>query len=175
MRDDLKVLFNEEDIAAKVAALAARINEDYKDRDLAIVGVIKGSFIFLADLIRSLTVDCTVDFLGVSSYGRRHAMDGVVQITSDLTLPIRDRDVLVVEDIIDTGITARYLVENLQTRRPRSLEICTLLYRDPEDGSSCAVPIRYKGFTFKNHYVVGYGLDYAGLHRNIPFIGYKTE
>ena len=175
MREDLKVLFNEEDIAATVAALAARINEDYKDKDLAIVGVLKGSFIFLADLIRVLTVDCTVDFLGVSSYGRRHATDGVVQITSDLTLPIRDRDVLIVEDIIDTGITARYLVENLQTRRPKSLEICTLLYRDPEDGSSCAVPIRYKGFTFKDHYVVGYGLDYAGLHRNIPFIGYKTD
>ncbi len=171
MRNDLKVLYNEVEIAAKVAELAAKINADYRDRDLAIVGVLKGCFIFLADLVRLLDTDCTVDFLGLSSYGRRHATDGVVQITSDLTLPIRGRDVLIVEDIIDTGITMRYLVENLKTRRPKSLAICTLLYRD--SGEACMVPVDYAGFTFQDHYVIGYGLDYAGLHRNIPFVGYK--
>ena len=173
MRNDLKVLYSEADIASKVRELAQQVSADYQDRDLAIVGVLKGCFIFLADLVRELETDCTVDFLGVSSYGRRHATDGVVQITSDLTLPIRDRDVLIVEDIIDTGITMRYLLENLQTRRPRSIAICTLLYRETSGNEGCAVPIEYTGFAFKDHYVIGYGLDYAGLHRNIPFIGYR--
>ena len=174
MQQDLKVLFSEQKIAARVAELGAEISEDYQDRDLAIVGVLKGSFIFLADLVRKISVDCTVDFLGLSSYGRRQSMGGVVQITSDLTLPIRERDVLIVEDIVDTGLTIRYLIENLETRKPRSIAVCSLLERELTDGSDCAVSIMYSGFTFREHYVVGYGLDYAGLHRNIPFVGYRT-
>jgi len=174
VQQDLNVLFSEQQLAARVAELGAEISEDYQDRDLAIVGVLKGSFIFLADLVRNITVDCTVDFLGLSSYGRRHSMGGVVQITSDLTLPIRERDVLIVEDIVDTGLTIRYLIENLETRKPRSIAVCSLLKRELTDGSECAVSIMYSGFTFRDHYVVGYGLDYAGLHRNIPFVGYRT-
>ena len=173
MRSELEVLYSEEQLAECVARLAEQISRDYADRDLAIVGVLKGCFIFLADLVRHIRVDCTVDFLGVSSYGRRQNVDGIVQITSDLTLPIRDRDVLLVEDIIDTGLTMRYLMDNLATRRPKSMRVCTLLHR--EGSGECHVPIDYTGFKFRDHYVIGYGLDYAGLHRNIPFIGYKTE
>lgn len=173
MRNELEVLYSEEQLAAAVKRLAEEITRDYKGKDLAVVGILKGSFIFLADLVREIQTDCTVDFLGVSSYGRRQDMEGIVQITSDLTLPIRNRDVLLVEDIIDTGLTIRYLMDNLKTRRPRSMRVCTLLHR--EDEGDCHVTIDYTGFRFREHYVIGYGMDYAGLHRNIPFIGYKAE
>lgn len=173
MRSGIDVLYSEKELAACAERLGEQITRDYADRDLAIVGVLKGSFIFLADLVRHIKVDCTVDFLGVSSYGRRRDADGVVQITNDLTLPIRDRDVLLVEDIIDTGLTVRYLLDNLATRKPRTMKVCTLLHREGE--GECHVPIDYCGFQFQDHYVIGYGLDYAGLHRNIPFIGTKTD
>ena len=173
MRSELDVLYSEEQLASAVKRLGEEISRDYRDKDLAIVGVLKGSFIFLADLVRHIEADCTVDFLGVSSYGRRQDMEGIVQITSDLTLPIRNRDVLLIEDIIDTGLTIRYLMDNLATRRPNSMKVCTLLHR--EDEGECHVNIDYTGFRFRDHYVIGYGMDYAGLHRNIPFIGYKSE
>ncbi len=172
-RSQLKVLITEEQIAARVAELGRQITEEYAGRDLAVVGILKGSFMFMADLVRKIDLDCTVDFLGLSSYGLKTRSSGVVKITSDLTMPIEDRDVLIVEDIIDTGLTMQYLLENLNTRKPRSLAIATLLYRRAREGQDGDVPIHYKGFTIDDHYVIGYGLDYAGLHRNVPFVGYR--
>src|SRR5689334_22618285 len=127
-RSDLEVLIDAGAVARRIAELGQEISADYADKDLALVGILKGSFIFLSDLARSLTVECTIDFLGLSSYGHQTTSSGVVQITSDLSAPIEDRDVLVVEDIIDTGLTMRYLLENLTTRKPRSLKICSLLH-----------------------------------------------
>lgn len=167
------VLIDEEQIAARVREMGAEISRDYADKKVALVAVLKGSFIFLADLVRTLDSTCTVDFLVVSSYGSETRSTGVVQITSDLTAPVEDRHVLLVEDIVDTGLTMQYLLENLETRKPASLKVCTLLHKPAR--TQVEVPIHYKGFTIEDHFVVGYGLDYAQTMRNLPFIGYKLD
>jgi hypoxanthine phosphoribosyltransferase len=171
-RQDLKILHTEDEIRERIEALGRRITEDYRGRPLAVVGILKGSFIFLADLVRRLELDCTIDFLGLSSYGLQTESSGVVRVTSDLSHPIDGKDVLVVEDIVDTGLTLRYLTDNLRTRMPRSIEVCALLVRAGAEKDT-PMGVKYQGFVIHDHYVIGYGLDYSEYHRNLPFVGYK--
>jgi hypoxanthine phosphoribosyltransferase len=162
------VLIAEADLRARVRALGEQITRDYAGRSLVVIGVLKGSFIFLADLVRAIDLPLTVDFIGISSYqGTRTT--GVVQITSDLGRPIEGKDVLLVEDIVDTGLTMRYLLENLATRGPASLKVCALLEKPSR--ARVLVPIDYRGFVIGDEFVVGYGLDWDGRMRNLPFVG----
>jgi hypoxanthine phosphoribosyltransferase len=165
----LRPLYTAEQIRERVSALGLQITRDYAGGDLVLVGVLKGSFLFLADLCRAIDLPMAIDFLGLQSYGDETTSSGVVQITSDLTRPIEGKDVLVVEDIVDTGLTMEYLLENLRLRHPRSVKVCSLLHK-PER-SVRAVTIDYVGFVIPNAFVVGYGLDYAQKYRNLPYIG----
>ena len=162
------VLISEEQIRERVAALGREITRDYAGRPLVVVGVLKGSFIFFADLVRAIDLPLSVDFIGISSYQGTHST-GVVQITSDLTRPVEGVDVLLVEDIVDTGLTMKYLLANLATRRPASVRICALLEKPAR--ARVQVPIAYKGFVIDDVFVVGYGLDWDGKLRNLPFVG----
>ncbi len=162
-----------EDLQRRVAELGAEISRDYEGRDLVLVGVLKGAIFFLADLMRNLTVTCEVDFMAVSSYGSATDSSGVVRILKDLDAPIEGRDVLIVEDIIDSGLTLQYLVRNLRARAPGSLEVCALLTK-PER-RRVELPIRYVGFEIPNRYVIGYGLDYAQRHRNLSYVAVLNE
>jgi hypoxanthine phosphoribosyltransferase len=164
-------LYSATAIQERVAELGRRITADYQAHgaDLVLVGVLKGSVIFLADLMRHVDLPCTMELIGIQSYGDSTKSSGVVQITSDLTRPIEGKHVIVVEDIVDTGLTVAYLLHNLKTRQPASLRVCALLHK-PER-SLQPVPIEYLGFTIPNEFVVGYGLDYAQRYRNLPFIG----
>jgi hypoxanthine phosphoribosyltransferase len=166
-----RVLYSPEAIAKRVAELGAQITREYHDRgkNLVLVGVMKGSVIFLADLARKIELACTLELIGIASYGDETKSSGVVQITSDLTRPIDGKDVILVEDIVDTGLTIHYLLDNFRTRNPRSLKVAALLHK-PERAIQ-QVPIDYLGFTIPNEFVVGYGLDYAQRFRNLPFIG----
>ena len=161
-------------IGARIAALGAQITTDYRalggGDDLVVLGVLKGSIIFMADLVRSIALPLTLDFIGVASYGDATESSGVVQITQDLTRPIAGKHVLIVEDIVDTGHTVAYLMENLATRHPASIRLCALLHK-PER-SEREVAIDYLGFTIPNKFVVGFGLDISQRYRNLPFIGY---
>lgn len=149
--------------------MGAEITEAYAEKDLVVVVVLKGSFVFAADLVRHIDLPLTVDFLAVRSYGDGSTSSGVVQITSDLSHSIEGRDVLIVEDIVDTGLTLQFLLQNLKTRRPRSLALAALLHKPSRTQS--AVDIDYLGFTIDDVFVVGYGLDYAQRHRNLPYLG----
>ncbi len=162
------VLISTEELAARVRALGEQITRDHAGRSLVVIGVLKGSFIFLADLVRAIDLPISVDFIGITSY-QGTTTSGVVQITSDLTRPIEGKDVLLVEDIVDTGLTMRYLLDNLATRQPSSLKVCALL----EKPSRARVPVTidYRGFVVGDEFVVGYGLDWDGKLRNLPFIG----
>lgn len=174
-------LISAEAIAARVAELGAQITADYRamagpdgvPADVVVLGVLKGSILFMSDLVRQIALPVTLDFIGVASYGDATTSSGVVQITQDLTRPIADRHVLVVEDIVDTGHTLHYLIDNLATRRPASIRLCSLLHK-PER-SEREVKIDYLGFTIPNKFVVGYGLDVSQRYRNLPFIGYVAE
>lgn len=169
--DPFKELISADAIAARVAELGAQITRDYKDRaDVVVIGVLKGSVIFMADLVRHIGLPIYLDFIGISSYGDASVSSGVVQITQDLSRPIENKHVIVVEDIVDTGHTVHYLLENLSTRRPASIALVSLLHK-PER-SEREVKIDYLGFTIPNKFVVGYGLDIAQRYRNLPFIGY---
>jgi hypoxanthine phosphoribosyltransferase len=152
----------------RVAEMGAAITRDYADKPLVVIGVLKGSFIFLADLVRAIDLPLQVDFIGISSY-QGTKTTGVVQITSDLTRPIDGKHVLLVEDIVDTGLTMRYLLENLGTRRPASVKIAALLEKPSR--AQVKIDIDYKGFVIPDEFVVGYGLDWDGRLRNLPFIG----
>ncbi len=158
-------------IQARVAELGKEITEAYREHgtDLVLVGVMKGSVIFLSDLCRHVDLPCTLDLIGIASYGDTTKSSGVVQITSDLSKPIEGKHVIIVEDIVDTGLTVTYLLHNLETRQPKSVRVCALLHK-PER-SIQEVPIAYLGFTIPTEFVVGYGLDYAQRYRNLPFIG----
>jgi hypoxanthine phosphoribosyltransferase len=162
-------------IAARVAELGRDITEDYRahGQDLVLLGVLKGSIIFLADLCRAIDLPLSLDFIGIASYGDETRSSGVVQITSDLSRPIENKHVLVVEDIIDTGLTAHYLMDNLITRKPASVKLCSLLHKP--DRAERHVSIDYLGFTVPDKFVVGYGLDVAQKLRNVPFIGYVEQ
>jgi hypoxanthine phosphoribosyltransferase len=162
------VLISEEDLDARVRALGAEITRDHQGRALVVVGVLKGSFIFLADLVRAIDLPISIDFIGISSY-QGTSTSGVVKITSDLTRPIEGKDVLLVEDIVDTGLSMRYLLDNLATRRPASLKVCALLEKPAR--ARVQVPIDYRGFVIGDEFVVGYGLDWDGRMRNLPFVG----
>jgi hypoxanthine phosphoribosyltransferase len=162
------VLISEQDLAARVRALGEQITRDHQGRSLVVVGVLKGSFIFLADLVRAIDLPISVDFIGISSY-QGTSTTGVVKITSDLTRPIEGKDVLLVEDIVDTGLSMRYLLDNLATRRPTSLKVCALLEKPSR--ARVKVPIDYRGFEIGDEFVVGYGLDWDGRMRNLPFVG----
>lgn len=167
--DHLEVLYSAEQIRQRVAELGAQISGDYQGKDLALVCVLKGSFLFCADLARAIDLPCSVDFLGVSSYGGKTESSGVVRITSDLSKPVEGKHVLLVEDIVDTGLTMSFLLENLKTRRPASVKIASLLEKPSR--AQQPVEIAYKGFVIPDAFVVGYGLDYDERYRNVPFIG----
>jgi hypoxanthine phosphoribosyltransferase len=164
-----EVLITELEIQDKVAFLAKQITEDYRGRDLLLVGVLKGAYVFMADLARELRLPVEFDFMAVSSYGSATKSSGVVRILKDLDYEITGRHVLLVEDIIDSGLTISYLLRYLEARGPASLEICSLLRKKGEQ----AVPldIRYPGFEIPPRFVVGYGLDFAERYRNLPYVG----
>jgi len=164
-----EILFQADDLQHRVRQLGVEITRDYADRDLLLIGVLKGAVFFLADLMREIECPCEVDFMAVASYGSATESSGVVRILKDLDVNIAGRDVLVVEDIIDSGLTLSYLMRNLKARRPGSLEICALLTK-PER-REIDVPVRYVGFEIPNRFVIGYGLDFAERYRNLPYIG----
>jgi hypoxanthine phosphoribosyltransferase len=162
------VLLSEEQIQGKIAELAAQIAEDYAGREVLLVGVLKGAVLFMSDFARALQLPTQMEFMAVSSYGSATSSSGVVRILKDLDRDIADKHVLVLEDIIDSGLTLSWLLKNLGSRRPASLEVCTLL-RKP-DAVKVDVPVRYVGFDIPNEFVVGYGLDYAERYRDLPYI-----
>jgi hypoxanthine phosphoribosyltransferase len=164
-KDLTETLVTEEQIAGRLAEMAAEIERDYEGTDLLVVGVLKGAVMVMADLARTLTRHIEMDWMAISSYGSGTKSSGVVRILKDLDTDITNRHVLIVEDIIDSGLTLTWLVSNLQSRRPASVEICTLL-RKP-DALKMAVPVRYVGFDIPDEFVVGYGLDYAEKYRNL--------
>jgi hypoxanthine phosphoribosyltransferase len=168
-----EVLVDQEALAERIAELGDEISEDYDGRDLLLVGVLKGAVFFMADLMRNIRVHCEVDFMAISSYGAATDSSGVVRILKDLDINIRDRHVLVVEDIIDSGLTLSYLVRNLSAREPASLEICALLTKPSR--REIEVPVRYVGFEIPNRFVIGYGLDFAERYRNLPYVGVLNE
>lgn len=168
--EKFEVLLTEEQIQQRVRELGSAITRDYEGCELVMVGVLKGAAIFLADLCRHVKVPLSIDFLGLSSYGDSTKTSGVVQITQDLTQPIIGKDVLVVEDIVDTGLTLHFLIENFRVRKPRSLRVCTLLHKP--SNTIREVPLDYVGFTIEDRFVVGYGLDYEQKYRNLPYIVY---
>jgi hypoxanthine phosphoribosyltransferase len=163
-----EILIEQASLQARIGELGAEISTDYEGRDLLLVGVLKGAVFFMADLMRELTVPCEIDFMAISSYGAATDSSGVVRILKDLDINIAGRDVLVVEDIIDSGLTLSYLMRNLRARKPSSLEICALLTK-PER-REIDVPVRYVGFEIPNRFVIGYGLDFAERYRNLPFV-----
>ena len=164
-----RVLIPAADLTARVGELGRQIRHDYAGRTPMLVGVLKGAVVFLADLMRAIDAPCDCDFIAVSSYGASTRSSGVVELTKDLSVPIEGRDVLVVEDIVDTGRTLAYLLRNLETRQPGTLRVCTLL--DKVSRREVPVPLDYVGFTIPDEFVVGYGLDFAGLYRNLPYLG----
>jgi hypoxanthine phosphoribosyltransferase len=168
-----QVLIDEDALAGRITELADEVSTDYADRDLLLIGVLKGAVFFMADLMRQITVPCEVDFMAISSYGGSTDSSGVVRILKDLDINIRDRDVLVVEDIIDSGLTLQYLMRNLSSREPASLEVCALLTKPAR--REIEVPVRYVGFEIPNHFVIGYGLDFAERYRNLPYVGVLNE
>jgi hypoxanthine phosphoribosyltransferase len=171
--EEIQVLFSEHQIQDRIQELGKAITRDCHGSPLTLVGVLKGSFLFMADLCRRIELPLTCDFLGISSYGDRTSTSGVIRITSDLTQPVEGRDVLIVEDIVDTGLTMRYLLDNLKTRHPKSIRICALLHKPAR--TIIPIPIDYLGFTISDVFVVGYGLDYEGRFRNYPCIGILKE
>lgn len=168
-----ETLISAEEVQGRVRELGAELNRDYAGRDLMIVCVLKGAVLFVADLMRELTVPCEVDFMAVSSYGSATDSSGVVRILKDLESPIEGRDVLVVEDIVDSGLTLHYLFKNLKARNPASLEVCALLTK-PER-RRIDLPIRYVGFEIPNRFAVGYGLDHAQRYRNLRYVAALSE
>ena len=168
-----EVLVSTEDLERRVSELGAEISRDYEGRDLVMIGVLKGAVLFIGDLMRELTVPCEIDFMAVSSYGSATDSSGVVRILKDLDSPIDGRDVLLVEDIVDSGLTLHYLLKNLSARNPASLEVCALLTK-PER-RRIELPIRYVGFEIPNRFAIGYGLDHAQRYRNLRYVAVLDE
>ena len=165
-----RVLFTEEQLQARVAEIAAQIDRDYAGKQPLLVSVLRGSFVFMADLVRRITLPCTVDFMAVSSYGSGTTSSGQVKIVKDLSEQIEGKDVIVVEDILDSGNTLSYLLKLLEARHPASIRLCTLL--DKPERRTKPVAVQYSGFTIPDEFVVGYGLDYDEKYRNLPYIGF---
>lgn len=174
MADDIaEILIPEAEIQAKVRELGRAISRDYAGKDLVLISVLRGGFVFLADLCRVITLPVTIDVMAVSSYGPDARPLGVVKILKDLDESVTDREILVVEDVIDTGLTLSYLLRNLEPRAPASLKVCVLL--DKPARRIVDLPIAYRGFEVPDKFVVGYGLDYRQLYRNLPYIGILTK
>ena len=170
MIEDIKeVLFNEEDITKKVKEISKEISRDYKGKDLVVVGVLKGSVLFAAELIKGITIPCEIDFMAVSSYGDATESSGVVRILKDLDHSIEGKDVLIVEDIVDSGVTLSYLTKYLKARKASSIEIATLLNKPARRKKD--IHVKYIGYDVPDEFIVGYGIDYAEKYRNLPFIG----
>jgi hypoxanthine phosphoribosyltransferase len=170
MEKTLRELISAADIQTRIGDIGAQIAREYQGKELVLVGVLKGSFVFLADLARAIaSTEVQVEFLGVQSYGDETSSSGVVKITSDLTRPIEGKHVLIVEDIVDTGLTMHYIIDLLGTRHPASIKLCALLHKPSRRKIACTID--YLGFTIDDLFVVGYGLDYAQRYRNMPFIG----
>ena len=168
-KDIQSVLFSEEQLKQRVRELAKQIEADYAGKEIMLIAVLRGSFVFMADLCRAIDLPCTLDFMSVSSYGKGTSSSGQVQITKDLSEDISGRHVIVVEDILDSGNTLSYLLKILEHRNPASIRLCTLL--DKPDRRVKHVEVHYSGFTIPDAFVVGYGLDYAEMYRNLPYIG----
>jgi hypoxanthine phosphoribosyltransferase len=168
-----EALVSQEDLERRVRELGAEISRDYAGKELFLVGVLKGAVFFLSDLMRCIEVPCEVDFMAVASYGSSTDSSGVVRILKDLDATIEGKDVLIVEDIIDSGLTLSYLLRTLKARDPRSLEVCALLTK-PER-REVDLPIRYTGFEIPNRFVIGYGLDHAERYRNLPYVAVLQE
>jgi hypoxanthine phosphoribosyltransferase len=168
-----EILIEDSALRARVAELGEEISEYYEGRDLLLIGVLKGAVFFMADLMRRLTVPCEVDFMAISSYGASTDSSGVVRILKDLDINIEGRNVLVVEDIIDSGLTLSYLIRNLESREPASVEVVSLMTK-PER-RQIEVPVRWIGFEIPNKFVVGYGLDFAERYRNLPYVGVLSD
>jgi hypoxanthine phosphoribosyltransferase len=175
MRDDAvgEILVQPDDLARRVRELGAQITADYEGRDLLLVGVLKGAVFFLSDLMRHIAVPCEVDFMAVASYGSATDSSGVVRILKDLDVALEERHVLIVEDIVDSGLTLQYLLRNLGARNPASIEVCALLTKP--DRREVELEPRYVGFEIPNRFVVGYGLDYAERYRNLPYVAVLEE
>jgi hypoxanthine phosphoribosyltransferase len=170
----LSTLIEQTAIQERIAALGAQITREYagtlgKDGELVLVGILKGSFVFLADLARAIDLPVSIDFIGLSSYGDATTSSGVVRLTQDLSQPVQNKHVLVVEDIVDTGLTMKYLLANLETRKPASLRLASLLEKPSR--AKVKVQIDFLGFSIEDKFVVGYGLDFKGRYRNLPFVG----
>ncbi len=163
-----EILVQQDELAHRVDVLGDQISSDYAGRSLLLVGVLKGAMFFLSDLMRRLEVDCEVDFMAVASYGSSTDSSGVVRILKDLDASIEGRDVLIVEDIVDSGLTLSYLLRTLRAREPASLEVCALL--EKPERRKVDLPIRYSGFEIPNKFVIGYGLDHAERYRNLPYV-----
>lgn len=167
------VLISEEQLKAKVAELGEAITKDYDGKPLLLVGILKGSMVFMSDLMRAIKTNCKIDFMSVSSYGSGTKTSGQVRIILDLNKPIKDYDLLIVEDILDSGVTLSYIKQLLAPREPRSIKICTLL--DKPDRRVADIKADYYGFTIPDAFVVGYGLDYDEDYRNLPYVGVLKE
>ena len=168
-KDVERVLFSEEELKKRVAEIAGQITQDYAGKEPLLVSVLRGSFVFMADLVRQINLPCTVDFMAVSSYGAGTSSSGQVKIIKDLSEQIEGKDLIVVEDILDSGNTLSYLLQILQARHPASVRLCTLL--DKPSRRMKEVELHYAGFSIPDYFVVGYGLDYAEKYRNLPYIG----
>jgi hypoxanthine phosphoribosyltransferase len=174
MIEDIKeILFDETSIKQRVGELGQKITEDYRGKSPVMVGILKGGVPFLADLIRQIDLPLEYDLMAVSSYGASTKSSGVVKILKDMDISIEGRDIIIVEDIVDTGLTLHYLLDNLKSRRPNSLKVCTIL--DKPSQRKVQIQPDYNGFEIPNVFVVGYGLDYAGKYRNLPYIGVLKE
>lgn len=163
-----QIMITEEQLAKRVKELGKQISEDYKGQEILVIGILKGAVLFLSDLIREITVDTKIDFMAVTSYGASTKSSGVVRILKDLDTGIEDENVIIVEDIIDSGVTLHYLRDYLMNRKPKSLKICTLL--DKPDRREVEIKSDYTGFEIENRFIVGYGLDYDQRYRNLPYI-----
>lgn len=168
-KDIQEVLFSEEQLQEIVERIGRQISEDYRDKKLLMVSILKGSVVFMADLMRAITIPCRIDFMAVSSYGSGTKTSGVVKIIKDLDIPLEGYDLLLVEDILDSGMTLSYIMEILQSRGPRSIRICTLF--DKPERRQAEVDATYVGTQVPDAFIVGYGLDYDEKYRNLPFVG----
>lgn len=174
MKDDIKeVLITEKQLREKEREIGKKISEDYREKDLILVGILKGSVPFMADLLKEIDIPCTMDFMAVSSYGNATKTSGVVRILKDLDFEIEGKDVLIVEDIIDSGVTLSYLLDYLNGRKPASIQIACLLNKP--DRRKKVLDVKYSGFTVPDYFLVGYGLDYSEKYRNLPYIGVLKE
>lgn len=170
MTNDIEsILLSEQQLQSKVAELAQRITEDYRDKDPLFIGVLKGSFVFMADLIRHVSIPCEMDFMSLSSYGNKSETTGAVRIVQDLNRDIEGRHIIIIEDILDSGLTLNYLVGYLSGRNPASIRLCALL--DKPSRRRAPIQADYVGFEIPDTFVVGYGLDFAERYRNLPYIG----